>query len=134
MESEGDHPGRKIADARDHQHHTGWPGQLKGTVGVQSGLDDSILHQALEPLNRFDSRLAAFLDFGEMCPGGGARFERFGEDVGGFDRILDGVVDADSPDRRHDMGGVADQEQARLVPGGDAAGFDGEHYDLLPVG
>jgi len=54
--------------------------------------------------------------------------------IGGLDRILNRVVDADAADGRHDVGRVADQQQPRLVPEIHAARLDVEDRALLPVG
>ena len=74
------------------------------------------------------------LDPVEMCFFNGlSALEEGNEDVGGFHRIPDRVVDADSSHRCHDVGGVADEEKSGLRPGSKSAALDVKKLELLPV-
>ena len=79
------------------------------------------------------TRFAAPLDFGEVAVVDLAAAQRFGENVGGFDRVGDRAIDADAADRQHDVSGVADQQQARTVPASEPARLDGEQADVVPT-
>ena len=73
------------------------------------------------------------LNFAQVFGRQRASLQRLGQNVGGDDRVLNRVVDADAADRRHDVRGVADEEESRFVPLLHAARLDREHRDLLPV-
>ena len=63
----------------------------------------------------------------------GVATKRLGEDIGRGDSILDGEVDADTADRRHGVGGVADAEEAGAVPGPQSIDPHGQELDVVPV-
>src|SRR5438093_1426384 len=69
---------------------------------ITSGYEHSIA-------NMCGLMLGLLLPHGETVSWGGYWYN-LGQEVGGGDGILDGVLDADAGDGRHDMGGVADQE------------------------
>ena len=64
--------------------------------------------------------------------GEGVGEQRFGEDVGGGDGVLNGDVDADASDGGHGVGGVADAEESGRGPLDEAVDLDGEELDLVP--
>ena len=54
------------------------------------------------------------------------------EDVGGRDRILDGEIDAHSPDWGHGVRRITDRDQARTPPPFEPVERDGKQLDLVP--
>ncbi len=60
--------------------------------------------------------------------------QRGGQRIGGSDRILNGEVDPDTADRRHRMGGIADQQQARPVPALEPVDPHLQKLHRIPVG
>jgi hypothetical protein len=70
-------------------------------------------------------RQVALLDSAGEQPGA----QRVGRD----DRILDGVVDADPKDRRHDVRRVANEQESGCVPPLDSASLHVEQRRLVPV-
>ncbi len=55
------------------------------------------------------------------------------QDVRCRHRILDREIDADSADRRHGVGSIADAEQAGPMPGLKPVDGNGEQFDVVPI-
>jgi hypothetical protein len=70
----------------------------------------------LEELDNLDRQLAGGLDCGQMLGSQLAVSERAGKEISGLYGILDGVVDSDSANGRHDVCGIADEEEPRPEP------------------
>lgn len=92
------------------------------------------MSKRLNSLRDARGEFTATLDSREIVLAEIAAQQRFGEDVGGGDRILNGEIDSDSAGGRHGMGSVADAEQSRSMPSAKAVDLDREQLDLIPAG
>ena len=70
----------------------------------------------LRRLDNLRREFAPLLDGSEQWIDGVAAGLWFSEDVGRGNGILDRKVDADTADRRHGVGGIADRDQPRPPP------------------
>src|SRR5262249_19991137 len=95
--------------------------------------ENLILEESLNPLNGPGWQLTLPLHFGEIRCLDSPQFEPLPKHIRCHDCVLDGVVNPDSPNRGHDMGRIANEQQARTKPVGKTRRLDGEHGNLLPL-
>ena len=131
-----DAPGAE-GDQADHEiPEEGNPEERGGperAARVERGPEETLLDLRLDGLDDDGRPVPLALDRGEVLEAHPVPEEGPGQAVRRHHGVLDGVVDPDPADRRHDVRGVADQEQPRLVPAFQAARFDGQGGDLIPV-
>lgn len=98
---------------------------LDGDFGGEGRSDEAFVCEDLKSLGDAGGKFAALAHFVEhlvegvytmLAIGVGMRGENGCEDVGGGDGILNGEVDADSPDGRHGVRGIADAKKAGARP------------------
>jgi len=87
----------------------------------------------LNRLSHAGGKFAAGLDFLEVEIGGGSCGQNGSENICGGDGVLNGEIDADSPDGGHGVGGIADAEQAAAGPLAQAIDGHGEQLDVAPI-
>src|SRR5579863_9961891 len=130
--SKGDEAGGKVSHKGDFEQDTYQERQCERLVGFEYVGDHTPLQEVLKALNNLCGSFALALHFREIAETDLTFLERNGQNVGRHYRVLDGIIDADTPDWRHDMGRITDQEQARTIPARDAAGLHSQHRNLLP--
>jgi len=102
-------------------------------LAVEAPFHELLLHHGLNGLNHAGGSLPFFLSRGQRRQWGTAVFERFDEGIGGGDGVLNGVVDAGTPDRGHVVGSIADQQKPFPIPFRHTVGFDVEQSDVFPI-
>ena len=90
--------------------------RLERSALDQHRRNDPALHGDLQPLRQARGQLPALLDPAQMIGRQLSFAQRFEENVGCRHRILDRQIDADTADRRHGVGGVANAQETRPEP------------------
>jgi hypothetical protein len=116
--------------AEEDEEEAGGGGEGEDLAGAA---EHAAVDEDLSGLDAADGHLAAALDGLEVGFGDPPFAQRRGEAVGGGHGVLHGEVDADPAGGGHGVGGVADQQEPRAVPGGKAVDLHGQQLDLLPV-
>src|SRR5262249_46916402 len=132
--AESDQLGRYIAQNRNANQSAQLPGDAGGLLRNEHIRDEVLLENRLHGLNHTCGPLALALHLGQVRLGNASRFQRTGENVCGYDGVLNGVVNADASYGGHRVRRVSDEHEARLRPARAAAGLDREERKLLPVG
>jgi hypothetical protein len=91
------------------------------------------LHHALVGLDGAHRPLTPALHCRQVLDAHAAGAQTWDKNVGGDGCILEGYRDAHTADRRHGVGGIADEQQARPVPTPQPARLDSEEGSLTPV-
>ena len=106
--------------------------RLHLAVALQRDADDVVLHDHLHALGHPHWKFPPLAHRSQFFFAGAAIYKLAGQKVRGRHRILHREVDADSTDRRHRMGGVADAKQAGPGPTLQAIDRHREQLHIVP--
>ena len=123
-----------VAKDRNFDEELHLPGDAGSLLRFERAGDEALLHEALHLLNDAHRKFPLALDFGKLGIGDHAGLERGCKQIRGYDGVLHGLIDANTADGRHDVSRVAVEEKSRLVPQRTKIGFDGEKFELVPIG
>jgi hypothetical protein len=132
-EADADHSGRYPAEIRIFPQKAQLPWKI-GMAGLsQDMLDELILNEDLNALNDPRRQFAALLYSFKIRDTQVVRQESRHENIGGCNSVLNGEIDAYSPDRRHRMGGIADADKARAIPCFKPVDGNREQFEQVPI-
>jgi len=102
-------------------------------AAAENGRDDSILHQDLQALDDAGRGQSSPLDLLQVLERQAPVAQRRRQDVRGGHRVLDREVDPDAADGRHRVRGVAEAEEPRAVPRGQAVDENRQQLHVVPA-
>ena len=144
-EAQADHAGGDPAEDGEVLQEEEWDGEaLEWGFGSESGADETLVCEDLNCLSHAGGKFAAGLDMMQLGVGAIGRTWNMGivgvdggqsgdENICGGDSVLNGEIDADSPDGGHGVGGVANAEEAAAGPVAQAIDGDREQLDVAPL-
>jgi hypothetical protein len=91
-----DHAGRNVSQIREMRNQSQDERRFELLPRLQRPPGDALLQESLQPLNLVNNRFAQSLQGRQFTNVHLPAFQRFGEEIGRFDGVLNGVIDADS--------------------------------------
>lgn len=126
-----DKASREVFEAWDSGHNTEYQWSVYSSRIVQDPIENT-MGEDLECLRSAHRFLSMMLDLLQAVGCQGVGTQRFRQDVGGCNGILQRDVDSDASNRRHGVRGVANTEQSWRRPLRKPVDLYGEQLDLVP--